>query len=298
MRTRLTSVALVAGGMLISVPPMAEATLPGRNGPIFVSRFIKDRGVTQPPLYGLVSVRPDGTGLRSIELEAKTPGFSSKGRRLAYSKDGHLYVSRPDGSGAKRVVRGQYPSWAPDGRQIAYFDAHLDDNFSGRTVGVIDLRTRATRTLPIIPGPAAWSPKGDWIAYIDGGSSGPSVISRVRPDGSGREVVWKDCCNPLSGLDFSPDGRRLAFFRSDGDGMRLEVVSIKGGASRLVTRRTGRYAHEIAGISWSPDGKRIAYAAPAPSDTFYRFDLFRVSAKGGKPRVVLTNAREPAWQPR
>jgi len=56
--------------------------------------------------------------------------------------------------------------------------------------------------------PFAWSPDGEWIYYFDT----PPPIGRVRPDGSGDEIVFSvpvEVTNTHPVLSMSSDGRRL-----------------------------------------------------------------------------------------
>jgi Tol biopolymer transport system component len=50
------------------------------------------------------------------------PAWSVKGR-IAFERDGGVYVIRPDGGGLRRVVDGFSPDWSPDGGKIVFSDA-------------------------------------------------------------------------------------------------------------------------------------------------------------------------------
>jgi WD40 repeat protein len=79
------------------------------------------------------------SGVRLLDFEGRTvpwsmlsldaaadPCFSPDGRRVAYSKEGDLYVVRRDGSHWRRLTRNgesQYPVFSPDGRWIAFVRA-------------------------------------------------------------------------------------------------------------------------------------------------------------------------------
>jgi hypothetical protein len=105
----------------------------------------------------------------------------------------------------------------------------------------------------------AWSPRGDWIAFIASPAPGDSAVYLVRPDGSrlrrvlalGRwgfrqeTVVW------------SPDGRHLAATVVDSLNSSsiaisdVVVVEVASGKTRRVTRGW-RYGSENVALQWHP----------------------------------------------
>jgi Tol biopolymer transport system component len=62
---------------------------------------------------------------------------------------------------------------------------------------------------------------------------------------------------------WSPDGKRLAFFRNDRGRVTIQVASWPGLETKEITDVAGlpRYAnHRIATLSWSPDGRSLVFA--------------------------------------
>jgi hypothetical protein len=63
---------------------------------------------------------------RRLIRNAANPHFSPDGRRIAFEREVaqevSIYVARADGTGQHRVVEGESPPWAPNGREIAFTD--------------------------------------------------------------------------------------------------------------------------------------------------------------------------------
>lgn len=93
---------------------------------------------------------------------------------------------------------------------------------------------------------------------------------------------------------WSPDGRRVAFARSE-----LWVTRLDGTVSR---RLTAPYpAPNVGGSDWSPDGRTIVFVRYAPSPVGgYRGSLWRIPATGGRPTLIHAprySANDPSWSP-
>lgn len=128
-----------------------------------------------------------------------------------------------------------------------------------------------------------------------------------------------------SGMQWSPDGRKLAFaaqdltdpidpflwkdwYRSEGFGeirhrVQLWTVDVANGAVTQVTR--GDFHHGQP--TWSPDGRQIAFMAnrggreeEIVSSTNEDYDIWIVGADGGEPRKLTRNTGpdiNPIWSP-
>ena len=126
--------------------------------------------------------------------------------------------------------------WSPDGKRLA---VELQKIGGSLFIGILDLDTGNLQ--PVGDGfEPAWSPTGEWIAYID--PTGEKCML-VHPDGTGtkiaksvggrvfghREFAW--------GLVWSPDGKKLLLNEVKGDGPSLDVLLLDLESGR-VTRKS------------------------------------------------------------
>jgi Tol biopolymer transport system component len=95
------------------------------------------------------------------------------------------------------------------------------------------------------------------IYFRVGGGEGGSRIEAVRPDGSGRHVVFTEGKDIHHGrLSFSPDGTRIAFDNYLVDQYGIETSNPDGtGVVRLTHGVNDSWA------SWSPDGTKILFSS-------------------------------------
>lgn len=91
----------------------------------------------------------------------------------------------------------------------------------------------------------------------------------------------------------SPDGRMVAFYRSDewfGTTDQIYVKLLPNGEEVQLTHDP-RYKY---GVAFSPDGSRIAYTAVIESGP-WKWKTFTVSPLGGEPSLLLSNAAGLTW---
>jgi dipeptidyl aminopeptidase/acylaminoacyl peptidase len=110
----------------------------------------------------------------------------------------------------------------------------------------------------------------------------PRLI-RLTSDVSDRDPSW------------SPDGRRLAFARCDGDDCDLWTLDLAKSREERVTR--GRLSDTEP--TWSPGGRRLAFQRCRPGEKLRNScELWSVGIAGGAPRRLTRNAvadGNPDW---
>lgn len=185
-----------------------------------------------------------------------------------------IHVRTADGSGRVQVsdpIRepDSWPAWSPDGSRVTYTDRQL---FVVNRDGTGHAAVSADSAFAVNP---HWSPAGGWIVY-HGALDGDHGVVRVRPDGSGREMVRVTGFDEDQHPRFSPDGRSIAFIQTND----LYVMDADGGNVRQLTFTP---SEGDWWPRWSPNGRLIAHHTDAGSNwgvavldvqTTQRTDLF------------------------
>lgn len=232
---------------------------PDRTKVLFVAPY------GMPRAKALWVANTDGTGLRKVidwEWQDQTPfqaAWSPAGERIAFvggkELSSTIYIVNPDGSDLHSVVSGDYFSWSPDGRQIAFTDYQLQR--PGRFGYVVNID--GTNLRQIASGGAlvqcSWSPDGKLVAFSEyhpeRGSQLLFNVFVVQPDGRGKRSVLEKV-TIHSSLVWSPRGEFLSFLTKSEGSLGLHTWATSQQRLRFFTGVGGPF-------DWSPDGRQIAF---------------------------------------
>jgi Tol biopolymer transport system component len=281
--------AMVAAALVsLAAARPATAAFPGPNGKI---AFASNRTGS----FDIYAANPDGNGLADLTatpgVDEFTPAWSADGRRLAYQRDGAIWVMNADGSGQTQLTPGSAggefanePAWSPDGHQIAF---HRLDSQLG--IWIVSDGGGLERQLTSVRDESpAWSPDGQTIVAERHGLPTADRLVLIRADGGGEDLLVTGISSSNRNPSWSPDGTKIAFDVNSGEG--IDVVAVTTGAVQAFG--TG------ADPEWAPDGSALVYVTlegsaevewrPWPDDGSGAH-----SVSGGNPATD----RSPSWQP-
>jgi TolB protein len=210
----------------------------------------------------LLAASCDGPGNQSavyvLPFRAPSPSPPAPGREA-------------DGSPVTpRLLTEKTPSywhgWSPDGKTLAYVGLR-DDEFDIYTVPVEGGPERRLTTAPGLDDGPDYTMDGEWI-YFNAERSGAMRIWRMRPDGSGQEMVTSDAEYADWFPHPSPDGRWIVFLSYKGDvkghppdhDVVLRLMPLAGGPPKVIVSLFGGQG-TINVPSWAPDSKRFAFVS-------------------------------------
>ena len=183
------------------------------------------------------------------------PTWSPDDKRIAFTRDGQVFVIDASGKNERRVVAklppglhwpANSPAWSPDGKRLA---------FSGtRDVLPVDLATRR-------------------------------IVNLTRSQHS-----WQGNFSPA----YSPDGKTIAFSRNtDAFNADIFLMQPNGKKMRRLTQTTGTHDEqgEEAMPSWSPDGRTLVYVSNRDGN----FELYSIGVNGKNERRLTNTPDDEMW---
>lgn len=212
------------------------------------------------------SIRP----LTSLQGLENHPRFSPDGKLVTFSNSGwgigieHIYVKQIQQGDAVQLTfgdcRDQYPTWSPDGQQIAFLRQR--PGYKKLQVMVIPALGGTERPIAEAWGGLDWSPDGKHLVVSDNSTVGiPTSLWLLSVDGKQRLPLTAPPGDSFS-YDyyprFSPDGQSIAFIRSVNDfSSDLYVLSLSDRSLRQLTFDQQR----IPSLAWKANGQEIVFSS-------------------------------------
>lgn len=210
-----------------------------------------------------------------------------------------VYSINADGSNIAQLTDvkpgpSEYPTWSPDGTQIA-FDAQIEVvEASGeplRQIFVVNTETLAVKKLNTDAKPAffpVWSPVEDKIAFILWDQN--QAIYLMDADGSNQTKLI-EIEGDISGLTWSSDGKRIAFAADSGLDTHIytfDVAEALAGNGEIQPTNLTEEIRICQGLTsyfhpvWSPIDSQIAVIVDCGTST----DIYLLNLDTSLPKVL------------
>ncbi|HEY2372623.1 MAG TPA: hypothetical protein VGH82_08730 [Gaiellaceae bacterium] len=297
----------------------AAATPPGANGKLAFRRLFN----SDHTWGAIFTSNPDGSGVRQITHPRRLvsdikPDWSPDGRRIAFLRQSvngcgpgcettEIDTVGAEGAGLTRlafdppgkgcanggpsrggVCRG-YPSWSPDGRQIAF----------PCDMAICVMQSDGTNVHPLTQTPTPgladsdpqWSADRTHIAFDRTVRDQHSVFVMDADGGSQTQLTpW---AMRAAQPDWSPDGKRIVFY-SNFDGSprvsaNLYTINADGSALTQLTHAKGGTVQHLS-ASFSPDGRWIAFSRTPGVGRSGNADVFVMRTDGTHVRNVTRSS--------
>ncbi|MEM9372501.1 MAG: S41 family peptidase [Planctomycetota bacterium] len=286
---------------------------------LYTARF-RGRRIGEPER--LVVTAPDDAfpkrELRDVDSQVSEARLSPDGKVMALVAFGDVFVRAiEEGSPTRRVTQGMSRerdiSWSPDMSRL-YFVSDgsgsesiyaatvtltrddIRDSFEEKTGEPDDPDADQEAEEAAEDAEAAESAEGNDTAESEGEAAEETEDDEEKPDYAGRwadalrfetqDILVRDTSDRLPAP--SPDGTKLAFRRTRGDLVVLDLIT--GDEKTLL--EAWDYGMEFR---WSPTGEHIAYAVDNEN---FNSDIFVVPADGSSEAVNLSRHPDNEFSPR
>ena len=154
----------------------------------------------------------------SVIISLALGSFACAAPKLAFERDGTVWIAGLDGKGAKKLANGALPQISPDGTRVAFNTQDPDMKSPARHIAIADVATGKVTVLDKTPGDncfgPAWSPDGTKLLFSIFLNS-VWQIAVINVDGTGFSVVKKAASknNSFYSPSWAADGK--SFFCHD-----------------------------------------------------------------------------------
>lgn len=239
---------------------------------------------------GIYTMNPDGSQpvplIRDVLAMNREPVWSPTGDQILFASNREgaldLYLMGTDEKNVRRVfekvARRQNPTWAPDGKRIAYLD------YGEWAIYTADIDGGEVKRLAMTGkggGEPAWSPDGSEIAYVFAGNRNYQIRIINIETGAHRTLRHTEPFVRVTDPAWSPKGDKIAyasfpFLDAEADQGTIYVVNRDGSGVQQVVAKAGPRA---AAPAWSPHGDEILYEQRVDGDK----QIFKLHLSSGVP---------------
>jgi len=222
-----------------------------------------------------------------------------------------IYATRADGSPAwelatlKDFASASSPELSPDGTRVAFDGWKQGESLSDRRIFIVNLNDGSIEDFGrgVLPN---WSADGAWLAYT---KYGTDTGVYTRPVFGGFEELI-DVLG--SGIQWSPDGKRLAYARDS----NLIIYDLATKSKHAVFPENQPLPYQLIfwSCGWSPDSKYVCIEgvrAPVRNPVRQPTPFLQLNAKGYELAIVMADgepqlkfccsaddlAEDVAWHP-
>ena len=257
-------------------PIRDRVTRPGAGRALIATGSLKINDHAAPITRGACTILLFFLGLIFAACSSQEPGPEKFKIALTPDLKGQsgIFVLNPDRTGGRRITAEataqlRPTSWSPDGRKIAFFAARSEDT---------PIRTKYR------------SPLHFRLYWMTSGGGSPKRLLDF----------------PVSGFEFSPDGRQLLFVSAHDDPAHNDPQVVQGLKNPMSAvylmdlaegsqRRVTGFGQHCSG-SWSPDGTRVALSFGDLQSS----DIYVATVDGRHTRRLTDSPGiklKPGWAP-
>ena len=154
-----------------------------------------------------------------------------------------IYVSNLDGTNARKIATGAWPSLSPDGTRLAYSTAD--------GLHVLDLSTGQSSSLGMDGHNLIWSPDGTRILYTT-----TFNLYVINADGSGNQKIDTGSAQVISSVGWLPDNQTIVYGAMGGEGFTFTTYNLQSGE----TKKLFSFQNKAGYGAISADGQWIVFS--------------------------------------